>query len=610
MKRFLPLLFLAASSAFAATLPETPLVNAPARTALSLNGRWHVIVDPYDNGYFNYRLEPHDTQKTPNRSTAYYLDYKPADPGELVEYDFDTAPSLAVPGDWNSQDDKLLLYEGTVWYRRKFDYAARPGTRQFLHFGAANYEAHVYLNGQKLGSHVGGFTPFQFEVTGRLLPTGNSLVVRVNNQRHPEGVPTVNTDWWNYGGLTRDVTLLETPALFIRDYTLTLQRGTTDRVTGSVDLDHYAGDLAVRIEIPELGFSAEAPVDRGGRAKFDLTVPGLTLWTPENPKLYTVVFSAGGDRIEERLGFRTIATRGTDILLNGRPVFLRGISLHEENPLRGGRATTAAEARQLLGWAKELGCNYVRLAHYPHNDWMARTADELGLLLWAEVPVYWTIHWDDPATFANARDQLAGLIARDKNRASVIIWSVANETPVTPARTEFLGRLITLARSLDPTRLVSAAMERHSPPGDPLTSIVEDPLAELTDLCSFNEYIGWYAGRIEDCAKTKWIIPYDKPVIISEFGADALQGLHGDKGARFTEEYQAELYRATLAMLEKIPQLRGLTPWILCDFRSPRRMLPHIQDGWNRKGLIGENGTRKQAFAVLQAYYAKKAAAP
>ncbi len=583
------------------------LINASARQALSLNGRWHIIIDPYDNGYFNYRHEPHDAAKNP--TSGYFLDKKPATPSELIEYDFDHSPSLMVPADWNSQDDKLFYYEGTVWYRRLFDFTPHaPDARQFLHFGAANYEADVYLNGKKLGRHVGGFTPFQFEVTGKLLPSGNSLVVRVNNQRHLEAVPTVNTDWWNYGGLTRDVMLLEAPATHVRDYFIQLKSGSRDRIAGYVQLDGAALAQKVKIEIPELKISTEVTTDTAGRAPLDFALTGATLWSPENPQRYEVIVSAGADRLAEKIGFRTIETRGTDILLNGKSVFLRGICLHEENPLRGGRATTPEDARLLLGWAKELGCNYVRLAHYPHNEYMARIADEMGLLLWAEVPVYWTIHWDDPTTYANAANQLTELIARDHNRASVIIWSMANETPVSPSRTTFLKNLVVLTRSLDSTRLISAAMERHSSPEDPNTSIVEDPLAEVTDLCSFNQYIGWYAGLPDDCAKAKWLINYNKPVIVSEFGADALQGMHGDKLARFTEEYQENLYQQTLPMLEKIPQLRGMTPWILCDFRSPRRPLPGIQDGWNRKGLVGENGTKKKAFFILRDYYAKKAA--
>ncbi len=607
MKRFLVPVFMLFAACAPLARSEQAVINSPARQALSLNGVWRVIVDPYDNGYFNYRLEPYDA--VPHPTGGYFLDRKPAARSDLVEYDFDRSPELRVPGDWNSQDSKLFYYEGSVWYRRTFDFSPRLAhDRVFVHFGAANYEADVYLNGEKLGRHTGGFTPFQFEVTGRLRATGNSLVVRVNNQRHPEGVPTVNTDWWNYGGLTRDVMLLETPASFIRDYFIQLKPGTSDRVAGSVQLDGTARDTKATIEIPELKITATALADASGRAEFEFAVPGLAHWSPENPRRYEVVVSAGADRIVEKIGFRTIETRGTDILLNGRPVFLRGICLHEENPLRGARACTPEDARLLLGWAKELGCNFVRLAHYPHNEYMARLADEMGLLLWEEVPVYWTIHWEDPATLANAQNQLTELIARDKNRASVIIWSMANETPISPARTDFLKKQVALARRLDPTRLISAAMERRTDPADATRMIVEDPLAEVTDVVSFNEYIGWYLGLPGDCANVKWVVPYNKPVLISEFGGDAKQGLHGDRLTRFTEEFQEYLYQETLPMLAKIPQLRGMTPWILCDFRSPRRPLPGIQDGWNRKGLIGENGEKKSAFFVLRDFYARKAA--
>lgn len=238
---------------------------------------------------------------------------------------------------------------------------------------------------------------------------------------------------------------------------------------------------------------------------------------------------------------------------------------------------------------------------------MARVADEMGLLLWEEIPVYWTIQWENAATLANAQAQLSDLIRRDKNRASVIIWSVANETPVSEPRTRFLTALANTARQLDPTRLVSAAMEVHADKVTGNTRTVEDPLAPVLDIVSFNEYIGWYTGLPETCDKIEWVIPYQKPVVISEFGGDALQGFHGDRLTRFTEEFQEDLYIKSLAMLRKIPQLRGTSPWILVDFRSPRRPLAGIQDGWNRKGLIGENGTRKKAFSVLKAFYDEKA---
>ena len=592
------LLICSASGALAAPAMQ----NVNARAGLTLNGKWHVIVDPYENGFYNYRRDAFDA--VPQPTGGYFLDRKPADRSELIEYDFDSSPTLMVPGDWNSQDDKLFWYEGTVWYRTTFDFAPKAGARQFLHFGGANYQADVYLNGAKLGRHVGGFTPFEFEVTGKLKPAGNSVVVKVDNARHADAVPTVNTDWWNYGGITRDVTLVETPALLIRNYRVQLGKGSTSRIEAAVQLDGARTRADVALEIPALRIKAHAASDADGVVRFELPARGLKLWSPGTPQLYDVrIAIAGGDAVSDRIGFRSIAVRGTDILVNGRPTFLRGISLHEENPLRGGRAYSADDARLLLGWAKELGCNFVRLAHYPHNEYMARVADEMGLMLWEEVPVYWTIQWQNAETLANATNQLTELIERDRNRASVIVWSVANETPVSEPRTNFLKALVDAARALDDTRLVSAAMEVHTDPADGNHRIVDDPFGAYTDLLSFNQYIGWYDGLPDKLKNIRWTFGYDKPVVISEFGADALQGKHGDRLTRFSEEYQEDLYRQTLAMLEKIPQWRGTTPWILADFRSPRRPLPNIQDGWNRKGLIGENGVKKKAFFVLQDYY-------
>lgn len=605
LSRFLAFrLFAVALSLFgslAARASETAPLNVHARPGLTLNGKWAVIVDPYLNGFYDYRL-----QESPR---GYFLDRQQQDKSELLEYNFDTSPTLTVPGDWNSQDEQLLYYEGAVWYRRKFDYTpGAPDRRVFVYFGAANYEAHVYLNGKKLGRHVGGFTPFAFEVTGRLKSSGNSLVVLVNDTRHLEAVPTVNTDWWNYGGLTREVQLVETPATFVHDYHVQLKKGARDRIEATVRLDGASKQQHVTVTIPEANLTARAETDADGVAHFEIAAPQLSLWSPENPKLYAVEIATDTDRVSDRIGFRTIETRGTDILLNGESIFLRGISLHEENPLRGGRAYSAEDARLLLGWAKELGCNFVRLAHYPHNESMARVADEMGLMLWEEVPVYWTIQWENPDTLANAKNQLTELITRDRNRASVIVWSVANETPVSEPRTRFLKSLVDLARSLDSARLVSAAMEVETDPADDNHKIVEDPFGAYTDLLSFNQYIGWYVGLPDKLPKIRWTLKYEKPVVISEFGADALQGFHADKLTRFSEEYQEDLYTQTLAMLQKIPSWRGATPWILCDFRSPRRPLPHIQDGWNRKGLIGENGTKKKAFYVLQKFYREKTA--
>lgn len=576
------------------------LSNVANRQTVSLNGAWRSIVDPYETGYYDYRRRPYDQQ--PQASTwAFFSNHRAVDKQELVEYDFDQSPTLQVPGDWNSQSDKLLYYEGTVWLRRTFDYqAAAPAKRVFVHFGAVNQRAEVYLNGVKLGSHEGGFTPFNFEVTSLLKPKGNFLVVKADNTRRADAVPTTSTDWWNYGGITRDVSLIEEPAVLVQDHVLQLKAGSRQWLAGQVQLNGAALGERVTVRIPELGLEQLLEVDASGSARYEMHAPSVRLWSPQAPKLYEVLVQTRWQTLRDDIGFRSIETRGADILLNGQPIFLRGISVHDEATLQGRRAHSEADALQTLNWAKELGCNYVRLSHYPHNEHIVRLADRMGLLVWKEIPVYWTVDFKNPATLRSARQQLAEMITRDRNRASVIIWSVANETPVSEDRHAFLRSLVKQARELDATRLVSAALETHEENG---VNVVSDPIGEDLDIVAFNQYRGWYGGTLHDAPQARWEVRSSKPVVVSEFGGDALAGLHGSRDERWTEEYQAYLYEQNLAMLEKLPNLRGLSPWILADFRSPRRLLPGIQDGYNRKGLISNQGTRKQAFYVLRDFY-------
>jgi beta-glucuronidase len=579
-----------------------PTQNIYGRTHVSLDGRWSYIIDPYENGYYDYRHMPFDQSES--GKGGFYDDRKPKDKGDWVEYDFDRAPTMKIPGDWNSQAEKLQLYEGTVWLRQVFEADPKPGRHYALYFGAVNYEAHVYLNGKKLGMHQGGFTPFQFDVTGLLAKGRNVVVVKADNTRHQDAIPTVNTDWWNYGGITRDVILAELPATYIADYKVQLAKGDAQRIQGYVQMAGAAPQQQqVTVAIPEAGVNATVRTDAHGRAALDIPVGPLAYWSPEQPKLYAVELSGGGDRVADRIGFRTIVTRGRDILLNGKPVFLRGIALHDENPLIPGRLRGAGDMRMLLQWAKDLNCNYVRLAHYPHSEEMIRLADEMGLMVWAEVPVYWTISWTNPDTYANAHAQLTDLVVRDKNRASVIVWSIGNETPISKPRNDFMGALAKTARGLDDTRLLAAALEIHRS-GKSVT--IEDPLAGLLDLASFNEYAGWYWASNAEMLDFRFDIKLNKPVVITEFGADALGGYHADADTRWSEEYQDTLYRNQFAMLDKIPGLRGMTPWVLVDFRSPRRTHPYFQDFWNRKGLISDDGKKKQAFWTLKRYYEGK----
>ncbi len=589
----LSLMLVAAASPSTVVATDPLLMHPEGRINVSLDGEWQTIIDPYDNGYQDYRSHPNPD--------GYFKNARPTSPSDLIEYDFERSPTLRVPGDWNHQRESLLFYEGTLWYKRSFDWQRQEGSRVFAYFGAANYESRVFLNGELLGTHEGGFTPFNFEITDRLREGENFLIVQVDNRRSREGVPTLNTDWWNYGGLTRSVRLITVPQTFVRSYHVQLARGSRERLTGWVRLDGpESGAQTVTVQIPQGGIEISTETDADGLGQFDRSVD-LELWSPENPRRYRVFVAGGGDRVEEEIGFRSLATRGSQILLNGEPIFLRGISLHEEAPWRIGRAYSREDAAKLLDWARELGANFVRLAHYPHNAAMIEEAERLGLLVWAEVPVYWTIDFTNLETWQNAAAQLTAMIERDRNRAAIVLWSVGNETPVHQERTDFMRRLLERARQLDPTRLLTAAMERGS--ADEETFVIDDPLGNWVDVIGCNEYVGWYDGLPEKIDRIRWRVSYEKPVVISEFGAGALAGKHGSPEERWTEEFQADLYRRQIEMLRQLPFLAGMSPWILVDFRSPRRPLPEIQDFWNRKGLVSDRGEKKEAFFVLQSFY-------
>jgi len=581
----------------AADLPL--LQNVNAYECLSLNGEWNYIVDVQEEGYYDYRMNP--------TRWGFFVNAKPQRPEDLIEYDFDKSPTMPIPSDWNTRDERLFFYEGTVWFKKSFQAVPMQEYRTLLYFGAVNYDCHVWVNGKKAGHHIGGFTPFNYDISDLLKEGENTIIVKVDNKRHAEDVPTLIFDWWNYGGITRDVKLVKVTPVYLEDYSLQLVKGEKKKeITFSAKLNKAEAGHQVTVSIPELKVKKSVTTDAEGHCQLSIVnsqLKKLQLWSPENPKLYQVHLSLDQATITDEIGFRTIETRDKQILLNGQPVFLKGISIHEEKPNGGGRANCAEDARTLLSWAKELGCNFVRLAHYPHNEYMVREAEKMGIMVWSEIPCYWTIAWTNSKTYENAQNQLRDMIARDHNRANIIIWSIANETPHSNQRDAFLGKLAKYARGLDSTRLISMAMEVTG--ASNYVNRLNDNMNEYVDVVSFNQYIGWYRD-VNDAPKMKWEIPYNKPVIVSEFGGGARYGYHGAKNQRWTEEFQENLYRENTAMLDKIEGLSGTTPWILKDFRSPRRVLPGIQDYYNRKGLVSDKGEKKKAFFVLKEWYEGK----
>lgn len=572
---------------------KAPL-NVYGRSVTSLNGMWKYFVDQQDIGYYDYRMNP--------TRWGFFLDAKPRNVSDLVEYSFDDSKSMKVPGDWNTQDEQLYWYEGSVWYRQKFNWKPEQGRKALLYFAGANYLSRVWVNGKQVGVHEGGFTPFCFDVSDVVKAGENTVVVMVNNNRKKENIPTQIFDWWNYGGITRDVMMVSVPETYIEDYSLQLVKGNTKLINVKLKLNEKKAGKMVTLSIPELKIKKKLVTDAQGEANVVLKAKP-SLWCPENPKLYKVSITTAEETISDEIGFRTIETRGKQILLNGKPIFLKGISSHEETAYTSRRCNSAQDADTLLAWAKDLGCNFMRLAHYPHNEHAIREAERKGVLLWEEIPCYWTIDWKNEKTFANAKRQLQDMIGRDKNRANVIVWSVANETPHSAERDKFLSELAKFAKTEDDTRLISMAMEVTGQSN--YVNRLNDNMNKYVDIISFNEYIGWYRD-VNDAPKMKWEVPYDKPVIISEFGGGAVAGLHGSKNERWTEEFQENLYKENLDMLSKIEGLSGMTPWVLKDFRSPRRINPVVQKDFNRKGLVSDKGKRKKAFYVLKEWYKNK----
>ena len=575
-------------SDFNSVYAQSAMINVSARHCTNLNGKWQVIIDPAGAGDWRQVWK----EKKPEKKTDFF------------EYSFEGGPVFNVPGDFNSQMTELKYFEGTVWYKKSFDYNPDKNKRLFLHFGAVNYLADVYLNGNLLGKHEGGFTPFQFEITNSVHNGGNSIVVRVNNQRLKDGIPGLGFDWFNYGGITRDVNLVETDNSFISDYFIQLKKHSFNEVQGWVKLNGAHSRQNVEIKIPELKIVYKSKSDDTGLAEVKFS-SGFDLWSPENPRLYKIIIQCETDTIVDNIGFRSIEAKGSKILLNGEPVFLKGINIHEENPFRAARAFSESDASILLTWAKELGCNMVRLAHYPHNEYMIRLAEKMGIMVWDEIPVYQQVEFSTPGVSNKMDLMMREMINRDKNRCGVIVWSLSNETSPSPSRDRALVNLSDKCRQLDSTRLITSVINDQHYNNNAIN--VWDTLYRHFDIISLNEYLGWYVpwqGRPED---VKWnFVCKDKPIVISEFGGEALYGNNKgpkDEAASWSEEYQEQIFKDQVEMLKAIPDLCGTFPWLLVDYRSPGRMHPVYQNGWNRKGLLSDHGDKKKAWYILKAYY-------
>lgn len=621
-----------------------------SREYQSLNGKWHYIIDPMNNGL-------------PEESFfgGFPQNKLPSEGLELIEYDFESAKVMEIPGAWNAHEKNLLFYRGPVWFYKKFNHESLNNNLTHLYIGASNFTTKVFLNGKIVGSFEGGYTSFNFDVTEHLVDGNNVLIIHVDNTLSKDSVPTKKTDWWPYGGILGDVLLISTPKKFIQNAYLQLSDLDKKELLFKAQLN-LPVITNVNLSIPELNIYKEFLTNDSGFIEQKFNVDDLRLWDTSNPKLYSVIVKSGNDKISDQIGFREIDVIGNKIFLNGEEIKLRGISMHAEPIDEDGFAFSRKHFKELLNYAESLNTNFVRAAHYPYTRHLAKLCDELGILLWEEIPVYWNINWTNPKTQASAKSMLSQLIKRDWNRASIVIWSLGNETPYSLERMNFMIRQKETAISLDSTRLISAALlsgnaeqfrslvyflameglkhdfvapeekaifkgitsQMQSLYGDQenFSININDPLAEHLDIIAYNEYFGWYytsflvdqiGVRESTLRKLMFeIMPsikirseFKKPIHISEFGAGAKLN-YSNKGKIWSEEYQNKVYEHQLVMIKNNPQVQGISPWILKDFRSMMRPLANVQDYYNRKGLVDERGRKKQAFNTLAEFYAEQ----
>lgn len=558
------------------------MITIDGRNSMSLNGQWHFTIDVYDTGirkkFFAEVKEDKEGRPIP------------------VDFSFENWPTYNIPGDWNHYENEYTYYEGNSIFVKDFLFQKIDKKKYFLRIGASNYETKVFLNKKLVGRHLGGFTPFFIDITDTLLEN-NRIVIMVNNSRKLEQIPSINYDWFNYGGITRDVEIIEVPNHYIKDYHCYLvQDGNYNKIGLSIELDTPTDNNELDISIPELGLHKSCSFD-GVRIELELNSNNIKLWSPENPKLYDIIISCNEDCIKDQIGFRQIEVNNGKIMLNGSPIFLKGICYHEES-CKNGRAVTEDDMIQAITDAKELNCNYIRLTHYPHHEKFAKLADRLGIMLWEEIPVYWALKFEREDTFKDADNQLRELIIRDRNRASVVIWSIGNENPDSDERLEFMRKLSISCRELDPNRLVSAACLVDI---DQL--VIKDRLIKYIDIVGINEYYGWYYREFKLLKEILSNSKLNKPIIISETGGEAVPKMSGDKDEIYTEDCQEYIYRNQIEIIQTYDSVQGMSPWILYDYKTGVR-LNHYQNGVNLKGIISmDRKHKKRAYYTLKSFY-------
>lgn len=529
---------------------------------------------------------------------------------------------IAVPASWNDQFESWRDYLGPAWYQTSFDLPWGWQERRVrLRFGSANYLAEAWLNGFYLGLHEGGHLPFEFDITPHVLSESNMLVVRVEGDLAPDRVPPGNIppdsrdvphenypetsfDFFPFCGLQRPVLVYATPHDTVADLAVVTEIEGNEGLV-RVRVNRTSGDPAIaRIALLGHGAQIETKEETSSETvETTLRVPDAALWDTRRPNLYelTVELSRGGeafDRYSLPVGIRTVSVEGDALLLNGRPIELRGFGRHEDFPVTGRGFVPAVMTKDhaLMDW---VGANSFRTSHYPYSEEEMYLADRLGFLVIDETPAVGLFFKQNglERRLALCRQFTRELIDRDKNHPCVIMWSLANEPMSTrPGHEKFFRELYDAAKSQDPARPVTVV-------GRPA---VDQDYFEFCDVVCINRYYGWYTepGRLEEgCAVLSEELDglhecYPKPFLLTEFGADAIPGCHAQPPEMFSEEYQAEMLADYVRVAEGKPYVVGLHVWNLCDFKTGQGV--RRAGGMNLKGVFTRDRRPKLAAHRLR----------
>lgn len=558
---------------------------------------------------------------------------------------------IAVPGTWNTSYPELMYHEGVAWYRRTFrvqrEMVGTPNSRAArLVFEGANYQTQVWLNGQHLGDHDGGFTPFALPCTGALQEE-NTLLVRMDNGRTAERVPHWDYDWFNYGGIHRPVWLeiggsvqvdslgVETvqleggtwqlkAELHVRQFEPTSLKAPTD-VHVQVRLLKDGREIEARDGMQDKIVTTSTDSDSATTVAMTLTVDDIRPWSPETPELYTlaVELRQGADvgRVLDRvycdIGFREFVVHDGRFWLNGEEFRFRGVGKHDEYAALGRTVPRGIYLRD-FAVMKQADINAFRTSHYAPSIDAIELADKMGLAVVLEGVSFFHTGFareEHYAGFGNrtavesGKRQMTEAIAAFRNHPSVLMWSFGNEMGTDSEESRpFVHELYGLVKELDPTRPAGYSGIAVSP----AVPVVHDRACDMVDYVDVHLYGGWYEeetyGTIQQCGQvldTLHRMFPDKPIIIGEFGAEGLAGYRSLEKAKWSEDYQADFVNEALDEYLKRGFVCGTFLWNFCDFRTPRHRALRRPREFNNKGMLDSARNPKLAYSVIRQRYGR-----